>query len=167
MAGQNKVKRVGRQMTTRQVALVKKLLEGRTIRETVRKVSFSDKKLARLGRRKREAIQLKATELLDEGGLKLEEFIKNHLIPQLSATKKKVFRYKGKITEVYEIPDHRARLTALRTAFWLHGALPSGDPDPDEQKGMKIIVPNVPKAKPDMSAVDRLPPPPPPLGTRS
>jgi hypothetical protein len=112
------VKRVGKQMTTQQVAPAKKLLEGRTIRETVRKVGLSEKQLARLGPRKREAIQLKASELLDDGGLKLEDFIKNHLIPQLSATKRKVIRYKGKITEVNEIPDRRARLRALRTIFF-------------------------------------------------
>jgi hypothetical protein len=60
-------------------------------------------------------------ELLDEFGLTEDALIEKHLVPLLSATITKFFRYKGKVIESRRIPDHETRLRALDMAFRLMG----------------------------------------------
>jgi hypothetical protein len=90
---------------------------------------------------------------MDDLGLSLEVLIEKHLVPQLSATTTKHFQYKGKVTQVFKIPDNAARLRALDMAFLLLGAYPSADSKLDEAKGVEVIVLDV--VRPDRSAMNR------------
>ena len=83
--------------------------------------------------------ELKTPKCVDNQAMTLDDFIKSRLIPQLNAKKKKVIFYKGKVTDVYEMPDSRAQLRALEVALWMHGALPD-DPMPAELKNIKFII---------------------------
>ena len=74
----------------------------------------------------------------DNHYMTLEEYIVNHLTPQLSATKKIVIRYKGEITDEIEVSDDRARLRAVRTALWLLGAFPSHVRRPGELRHVRL-----------------------------
>ncbi len=79
------------------------------------------------GTRKMTPLQLALAELktakhVGSEAATLEDWVKDYLIPQLNATKKKVIVYKGKVMGVQEVPDHRARLKALHAAFQLRGA---------------------------------------------
>ena len=83
--------------------------------------------------------ELKTPKCVDNQAMTLDDFIKSRLIPQLNANKKKVIFYKGKVTDVYEMPDGRAQLKALQVALWMHGAFPE-DPMPAELKNIKFII---------------------------
>jgi hypothetical protein len=83
--------------------------------------------------------ELKTSKHVDNPAMTLEDFINNHLIPQLNATKKKVIFYKEKVTDICEMPDGRAQLKALRVALWMHGAFPE-DPMPAELKNIKFMI---------------------------
>jgi|SRR5580704_2917283 hypothetical protein len=96
---------------------------------------------------------------MDGLSLRLEVLIERHLFPQLSATTTKHFQYKGKITQIFKIPDNAARLRAFDLAFLLLRAYPSADSKLDEAKEVEVIVLDV--VRPDRSAmnpqVSRLP----------
>ena len=83
--------------------------------------------------------ELKTPKCVDNQAMTLDDFIKSRLIPQLNANKKKVIFYKGKVTDVYEMPDGRAQLRALEVASWMLGLFPK-DPMSAEPKNIKFII---------------------------
>jgi hypothetical protein len=73
----------------------------------------------------------------------LEHYIKNRLIPQLSATKKKILHWTGKIVDVVVLPDHEARLDACITVAWLQGLYPADTPmPPGLMRDIEFIIPD-------------------------
>ena len=128
MAKNRNSKKVAKKLMPRQVALAKSFLGSMAITEVARRARVSKEKLARPNHRKRTTFRCNGWGLLDWRGLTPEDFDKNHLIPQLYATKKKIIRSRGKVICECRVPDNRAQLRALTTALWLHGALPSVKP---------------------------------------
>jgi hypothetical protein len=73
------------------------------------------------------------------------DFIKNRLLPQLSATKKQIIHRNGKIVDVLALPDHMARLEALEKVLWLHGLYPADTPmPPGLMRDIEFIIPDPP-----------------------
>ena len=86
--------------------------------------------------------ELETEEAVDDRCSSPDELITNHLIPRRHAKKRKIILYKGKIVDVCEVPDHKTRLKALRTAFELAGALPAKGTARKrrEHEGIQVIV---------------------------
>jgi hypothetical protein len=71
------------------------------------------------------------------------DFIKNRLLPQLSATKKQIIHRNGKIVDVLALPDHMARLEALEKVLWLRGLYPADMPmPPGLMRDIRFIIPD-------------------------
>jgi hypothetical protein len=151
----------GKQLTPRQIAFARNVVKGTTIIEAARKAGYSEKNLAQSGHQALKAIRLRAPELMDDLGLSLRVLIEKHLVPLLSATTIKHFQYKGKVKQVFKIPDNSARLRALNIALILLGAYATTDSKLNEPKGIEVIIVDVPR--PDRSAINlylpRLPSP--------
>ncbi len=61
-------------------------------------------------------------EVLERLGFQDDELISKYLVPLLRAKEKRVFAYKGKITDQVEVADNDVRLRALDMTFKLKGS---------------------------------------------
>jgi hypothetical protein len=106
------------------------------------------KRKSNIARKKLTPLQLARAELKRQGRPKnepmtLEHYIKNRLIPQLSAKKKEILHYRGRIVDVVALPDHEARLDARITVAWLLGLYPADTPiPPGLERDMELIIPD-------------------------
>jgi len=85
-----------KELTPRQIIFARHLLIGATITEAARRAGYSKKNLAQSGHQALQTIRLKSPELMARLELTPQVLIEKHLVPLLSATKTKVFQYKGK-----------------------------------------------------------------------
>jgi hypothetical protein len=93
--------------------------------------------------------------------------IEKFLVPLLSATKTKVFRYKGKIIESRAFPDHHTRLLALDMVFRLMGPYApnqSRQSSAKSESGLRVVVLDAPRPPcPSVEKANCLPAPQPSL----
>src|SRR5262252_7097895 len=106
MAKQRKA-RPSKELTPRQIMFAKHLLTGATITEAARRAGYSQKNLSQSGHQALKTIRAKAPELMVRLELTPQVLIEKYLVPLLSATKRKLFQYKGKIIESRTFPDWR------------------------------------------------------------
>jgi hypothetical protein len=106
------------------------------------------KRKSNIARKKLTPLQLAKAELKGQRRPKneritIEDYIKNRLLPQLSATKKEIIHRNGKVVDVLALPDHNARLEALDKVLWLQGLYPADTPMPPRLKrDIEFIIPD-------------------------
>jgi len=145
MAKRNKTNRKSKRSTLRPAALLNNLLLGSSITKAARKDAYSKKWPDQAGQQALQNLKLKTPELLDRLGLGDGTLIEKYLKPLLSAEMVKFFQHKGKVTDMRIVPDNDARLKALDMTFELGGAYPPTDPKLEEQKGVAVILVDIPR----------------------
>jgi hypothetical protein len=128
----------------RQVALLNSVLLGSSITKATRKVGYSKKWPNQAGHQALQNFKLKA-DLLEGHGLSDTTLIDKYLKSQLNARTVKFFQHKGKVTGMRIVPDNDARLKALDMTFELGGAYPPTDAKLEEQKGVAVILVDIPR----------------------
>jgi hypothetical protein len=126
------------------VALLNSLLLGSSITKAARKTGYSKKWPNQAGHQALQSLKLKA-ELLEGLGLSHTALIDKYLKPLLNARMVKFFQHKGKVTDKRIVPDNDARLKALDMTFKSMGAYVPTDHKLEEQKGVAVILVDIPR----------------------
>jgi hypothetical protein len=145
MAKRNKTTSEKKRLRLRQVALLNNVLQGSPITRMARKVGYSKKWPNQAGHQALQNLKLKTPELLDRLGLSDNVLMEKHLKPLLNARKVKFFQHKGKVTDKRIVPDNDTRIKGIDIAFKLRGAYPPTDPKLEEQKGVAVILVDIPR----------------------
>jgi hypothetical protein len=137
--------------TPRQLALLKNLSMGCSITEAARKAGYSEKWPGQAGYQALQNLKVKMPELLDRLGLNEAMLIEKHLKPLLRAQTTKFFQHDGKVRDKRVVAANEIRLQALDMAFRLRGSYAPKGAQPAEQRGVTVIVLDVPR--PNRSAI--------------
>ena len=133
-------------LTKRQDVFARSFTGRMGIKGFARKANNAEKDLVKARQSQPQCIRLKASEPIGNCDLAAEEFIRYHLIPRLYATKKRSIRLKGGVRQVFEVPDNKARLSAVCKLLWLMGALPSPYTKPVKPKHIEYGASGLPQS---------------------
>ncbi len=145
MAKRNKTTSVKKRLRLRQVALLNNVLQGSPITRMARKVGYSKKWPGQAEHQALQNLNLKMPALLEQLGLSDNVLVEKHLKALLNARLVKFFQHKGKVTDMRIVPDNDARLKALDMTCKLGGTYPPTDPKLEEQKGVAVILVDIPR----------------------
>ncbi len=141
-------KRVGRrkrkELSPRQMKLIKARAEGKTYAQAAIEAGYSPKHAAQNGYQALSQIRGRVQDLLDRQGLDENTAIEKYLKPLLEAERTVFFQRDGKITQRAKIAALEIRLAALKELFLLHGSYAPRDPKEAAQFGIKVIVVDIP-----------------------
>ena len=152
MAGRkDKTNPKNKRPTPRQLALLKNLSMGCSITDAARKAGYSKKWPGQAGFQALQSLKVKMPELLNGLGLNDAMLIEKHLKPLLRAQTTKFFQHQGKVRDKRVVAANEVRLQALDMAFRLRGSYAPKGAQPAEQRGVTVIVLDVPR--PNRSAI--------------
>ena len=137
--------------TRRQLALLKNLSRGCSITDAARKAGYSKKWPGQAGFQALQSLKVKMPELLNGLGLNDAMLIEKHLKSLLRAQTTKFFQHQGKVKDKRVVAANEVRLQALDLVFRLRGSYAPEGAQPAEQRGVTVIVLDVPR--PNRSAI--------------
>jgi hypothetical protein len=141
----HKTNRESKRPTPRQLALLKNLSMGCSITDAARKAGYSKKWPGQAGFQALQSLKVKMPELLNGLGLNDAMLIEKHLKPLLRAQTTKFFQHQGKVRDKRVVAANEVRLQALDMAFRLRGSYAPKGAQPAEQRGVTVIVLDVPR----------------------
>jgi hypothetical protein len=143
MASKKLDRRKRKELSPRQMKLIKARAEGKTYAQAAIEAGYPAKNAAQSGYQALSQIRGRVQDLLDKAGLDERTTIEKYLKPALEATETIYAQSKGKFTDKREVIAWGPRLTALKEAFLLQGSYAPRDPREAAQYGVKIIIADI------------------------
>jgi hypothetical protein len=156
MAANKSGKTKRKELSPRQMKLIKARAEGKTYAQAAIEAGYSPKHAAQNGYQALSQIRGRVQDLLERNGLDENTAIEKYLKPLLEARETVFFQKNGKVTATRKVEALAIRLNALKELFLLHSSYAPRDPKPVEQFGNKVIIVDIPR--PPRNAIDVTPP---------
>jgi hypothetical protein len=122
MASNKLGRRKRKELSPRQMKLIKARAEGKTYAQAAIEAGYSPKHAAQNGYQALSQIRGRVQDLLDRNGLDENTAIEKYLKPLLEARETVFFQKNGKVTATRKVEALAIRLTALKELFLLHGS---------------------------------------------
>jgi CCR4-NOT transcriptional regulation complex NOT5 subunit len=155
MALKESSRRKRKELSPRQMKLIKARAEGKTYKQAAIEAGYSSKHAAQNGYQALSQIRGRVQDLLDRQGLDENTAIEKYLKPLLEARETVFFQKNGKVTATRKVEALAIRLNALKELFLLHGSYAPRDPKEAAQFGIKVVVVDIPR--PPRNAIDVTP----------
>jgi hypothetical protein len=122
MASNKLGRRRRKELSLRQMKLIKARAEGKTYAQAAIEAGYSPKHAAQNGYQALSQIRGRVQDLLDRQGLDENTAIEKYLKPLLEARETVFFQKNGKVTATRKVEALAIRLNALKELFLLHGS---------------------------------------------
>jgi CCR4-NOT transcriptional regulation complex NOT5 subunit len=155
MALKESSRRKRKELSPRQMKLIKARAEGKTYKQAAIEAGYSPKHAAQNGYQALSQIRGRVQDLHGRNGLDENTAIEKYLKPLLEARETVFFQKNGKVTATRKVEALAIRLNALKELFLLHGSYAPRDPKEAEQFGIKVVVVDIPR--PPRNAIDVTP----------
>jgi CCR4-NOT transcriptional regulation complex NOT5 subunit len=143
-----------KELSPRQMKLIKARAEGKTYAQAAIEAGYSPKHAAQNGYQALSQIRGRVQDLLDRNGLDENTAIEKYLKPLLEARETVFFQKNGKVTATRKVEALAIRLNALKELFLLHGSYAPRDPRAAEQFGNMVVVVDIPRPPKHHPAID-------------
>jgi hypothetical protein len=154
MASNKSSRRKRKELSPRQMKLIKARAEGKTYKQGAIEAGYSPKHAAQNGYQALSQIRGRVQDLLDRNGLDENTAIQKYLKPLLNAYEIVYFQKNGKVTATRKVEALAIRLNALKELFLLYGSYAPRDPKAAEQVGIKAVVVDIPRPPKHHPAID-------------
>jgi hypothetical protein len=141
--------------TPRQTKLVEERAKDKSYSEAAIAAGYSGKTARQSGYQAMQQLRGRVPDLLDRHGLSEDVLIDKYLRPLLTAKETIFFQKDGKVKQQVNVAALGIRLSALRTAFELHGGYAPKDPKEAAQYGVTMRIGS--SRSPRRSTVSSLP----------
>jgi hypothetical protein len=145
MASNKLGRRKRKELSPRQMKLIKARAEGKTYAQAAIAAGYPEKNARQSGFQAMKQIRGRVQDLMDKHGLSEDTLIDKYLRPLLDAEETVFFQKDGKVRQRVNVAALGIRLSSLRTAFELHGSYAPRDPKEAAQFGVKVIVVDIPR----------------------
>ncbi len=142
MAAEKSGKKKQKQLSPRQLKLIKERAKGKSYAQAAIAAGYPAKNARQSGYQAMQQIRGRVPDLMDKHGLTEDTLIDKYLRPLLEAEETKFFNEGKKRINVAALG---IRLGALRELFLLHGSYAPRDPKEAAQFGVKVVVMDLPR----------------------
>jgi hypothetical protein len=129
----------------RQKKFIEARAKGKSLAQAAKAAGYSHTYPRQSGFQVEQHLRGRVPDLLEKHGLSEDSLIYKYLRPLLEAKETKFFQKDGKVKQKVNVADNGIRLSALRTAFDLHGSFAPRDQKLAAQMGVKMIVMDMPR----------------------